>query len=153
VFASVGEAGTATATWRLSIEGGEPTLIAADVDRPAISPDGRFLAGINVAPRANRLAIVTMPLDGSARPRELGPIAPATANGLMEWTADGSGILFSTVERTNVWLQPLSGEPPMRITDLATLDIVRGRRAPDGQSLILARGTAQTDAYLVSSFR
>jgi hypothetical protein len=41
----------------------------------------------------------------------------------------------------------------MRITDLATLDIVRGRRAPDGQSLILARGTAQTDAYLVSSFR
>jgi serine/threonine protein kinase/Tol biopolymer transport system component len=153
VFASVGEAGTATATWRLSIEGGEPTLIAADVDRPAISPDGRFLAGINVAPRANRLAIVTMPLDGSARPRELGPIAPATANGLMEWIPDGSGILFSTVERTNVWLQPLSGEPPMRITDLATLDIVRGRRAPDGQSLILARGTAQTDAYLVSSFR
>ncbi len=51
-----------------------------------------------------------MPLDGSAPPRELGTIAPATANGLMEWTAEGSGILFSTVERTNVWLQPLSGE-------------------------------------------
>jgi Tol biopolymer transport system component len=153
VFASVGEAGAATATWRVSIEGGEPALIAAGIDRPAISPDGRFLAGINVAPRANRLAIVIMPLDGSGRPRELGPIAPATANGLMEWTADGSGILFSTVERTNVWLQPLSGEPPMRITELETLDIVRGRRAPDGRSLILARGTAQTDAYLVSSFR
>ena len=94
-----------------------------------------------------------MRLDGSAPARELGAIAPATANGLMEWTPDGNGILFSTVERTNVWLQPLSGEPPRRVTDLATLDIVRGRRTPDGKSLIVARGSAQTDAYLVSNFR
>jgi Tol biopolymer transport system component len=153
VCASVGEAGSAVATWRVSIDGGEPTLIAAGIDRPAISPDGRYLAGINVAPGANRLTLVTMPLDGSAPPRELGTIAPATANGLMEWAPDGKGILFSTVERTNVWMQPLTGEPPMRITDLATLDIVRGRRTPDGKSLILARGSAQTDAYLVSGFR
>ena len=125
-----------------------PTLIAPGIDRPAVSPDGRLLAGINVATGANRLTLVTMPLDGSAPPRELGTIAPATANGLMEWTPDGNGILFSTVERTNVWLQPLSGEPPVRVTDLATLDIVRGRRTPDGKSLIVARGSAQTDAYL-----
>jgi eukaryotic-like serine/threonine-protein kinase len=153
VCASVGEAGSAVATWRISIDGGAPTLIAAGIDRPAISPDGKHLAGINVATGTNRLTLVTMPLDGSALPRELGTIAPATANGLMEWTPDGNGILFSTVERTNVWLQSLSGEPPVRVTDLATLDIVRGRRTADGNSLIVARGTAQTDAYLVSNFR
>jgi Tol biopolymer transport system component len=153
VCASVGEAGSAVATWRISIDGGAPTLIAAGIDRPAVSPDGKYLAGINVAPGANRLTLVTMPLNGSAPPRELGTIAPATANGLMEWTPDGNGILFSTVERTNVWVQPLSGEPPVRVTDLATLDIVRGRRTPDGKSLIVARGSAQTDAYLVSNFR
>jgi Tol biopolymer transport system component len=153
VCASVGDAGSAVATWRISIDGGAPTLIAAGIDRPAVSPDGKRLAGINVATGANRLTLVNMPLDGSAPPRELGTIAPATANGLMEWTPDGNGILFSTVERTNVWLQPLSGEPPVRVTDLATLDIVRGRRTADGNSLIVARGTAQTDAYLVSNFR
>jgi serine/threonine protein kinase len=153
ICASVGEAATAVATWRISMDGGPATLIAAGIDRPAISPDGRLLAGINVAPGANRLTLVTMPLDGSAPPRELGTIAPATANGLMEWTPDGNGILFSTVERTNVWLQPLSGDAPVRVTDLATLDIVRGRRTPDGRSLIVARGSAQTDAYLVSNFR
>ena len=107
ICASVGESGTAVATWRIPIDGGAPTLIAAGIDRPAISPDGKYFAGINVAPGANRLTLVTMPLDGSAPPRELGTIAPATANGLMEWTPDGNGILFSTVERTNVWLQPL----------------------------------------------
>jgi len=153
ICASLGEAGSAVSTWRVSIDGGDPVIIAPGIDRPAISPDGRFLAGINVATGANRLTLVTMPLDGSAPARELGTIAPATANGLMEWTSDGNGILFSTVERTNVWLQPLSGEPPVRVTDLATLDIVRGRRAPDGKSLIVARGSAQTDAYLVSNFR
>ena len=153
ICASVGEAGSAVSTWRVSIDGGDPTIIAPGVDRPAVSPDGRYLAGINVATGANRLMLVTMGLDGSAPARELGTIAPATANGLMEWTPDGNGILFSTVERTNVWLQPLSGEPPRRVTDLATLDIVRGRRTPDGKSLIVARGSAQTDAYLVSNFR
>jgi serine/threonine protein kinase/Tol biopolymer transport system component len=153
VCASVGDGGTAVGTWRVSIDGGEPTLIAPGIDRPAVSPDGRLLAGINVATGANRLTLVTMPLDGSSPARELGAIAPATANGLMEWTADGSGLLFSTVERTNVWLQPLSGAAPTRVTDLATLDIVRGRRTPDGTSLIVARGSAQTDAYLVSNFK
>jgi Tol biopolymer transport system component len=153
ICASAGEAGSVVGTWRLSIDGGEPALIAPGIDRPAVSPDGRFLAGINVATGANRLTLVTMPLDGSTPARELATIAPATANGLMEWTADGTGILFSTVERTNVWLQPLSGDSPMRVTDLATLDIVRGRRTPDGRSLIVARGSAQTDAYLVSNFR
>jgi eukaryotic-like serine/threonine-protein kinase len=153
ICASVGEGGSDVSTWRVSIDGGDPTIIAPGIDRPAVSPDGRYLAGINVATGANRLTLVTMRLDGSAPGRELGTIAPATANGLMEWTPDGKGILFSTVERTNVWLQPLSGEPPRRVTDLATLDIVRGRRTPDGKSLIVARGSAQTDAYLVSKFR
>jgi eukaryotic-like serine/threonine-protein kinase len=140
------------ATWRVPIAGGQPTLIAAGIDRPAVSPDGRFLAGINVA-STGQLALVTMALDGSGPPRILGTIAPATANGLVEWTANGDGILYSTVERANVWLQRLSGGEPEKVTNLSDLGIVRGRRAADGKSLIVARGVAQTDAYLVSNFQ
>jgi hypothetical protein len=94
-----------------------------------------------------------MPLDGSGPPRVLGAIAPATANGLVEWTASGDGVLYSTVERANVWLQRVSGGPPIKVTNLTDLGIVRGRRAPDGNSLIVSRGVAQTDAYLVSNFQ
>ena len=129
------------------------TMIAAGIDRPAISPDGRFLAGISVASSTGQLALVTMPLDGSGPPRVLSVIAPATANGLVEWTADGQGILYSTVERANVWLQRLSGGPPIKVTNLTDLSIVRGRRSADGKSLIVSRGVAQTDAYLVSNFQ
>ena len=151
VCESLGDA--ETATWRVPIGGGQPTLIAPGIDRPTVSPDGRLLAGINVASNAGQLALVTMPLDGSAPPRVLGPIAPATANGLVEWTATGDGILYSTVERANVWLQKLSGGPPIKVTNLTDLGIVRGKRAADGKGLIVARGVAQTDAYLVSNFQ
>jgi Tol biopolymer transport system component len=139
-------------TWRVPIAGGAPALIAAGVDRPAVSPDGRMLAGINSGANG-LLTLVTMPMDGSAPARTLGAIAPATANGLMEWTADGQGILFSTVERANVWLQRLDSGAPAKVTNLTDLAIVRGKRSPDGRSLILARGVAQTDAYLVSQFK
>ncbi|HZM62924.1 MAG TPA: hypothetical protein VFB85_24130, partial [Vicinamibacterales bacterium] len=61
--------------------------------------------------------------------------------------------LYSTVERANVWKQDLNGGPSVKITNLMDLAIVRGKRTPDGRSLILARGVAQTDAYLVSQFR
>jgi hypothetical protein len=150
VCVSLGD--TDPAVWRVPLNGGQPTMIAAGIDRPAVSPDGRFLAGINIA-ATGQLTLVTMPLDGSGPPRVLGTIAPATANGLVEWTASGDGILYSTVERTNVWLQKLSGGPPVKVTNLLELGIVRGKRTPDGDSLIVARGVAQTDAYLVSNFQ
>jgi Tol biopolymer transport system component/tRNA A-37 threonylcarbamoyl transferase component Bud32 len=150
VCVSLGD--TDPAVWRVPLNGGQPTMIAAGIDRPAVSADGRFLAGINIA-ATGQLTLVTMPLDGSGPPRVLGTIAPATANGLVEWTASGDGILYSTVERTNVWLQKLSGGPPVKVTNLLELGIVRGKRTPDGDSLIVARGVAQTDAYLVSNFQ
>jgi hypothetical protein len=131
-----------------------------------VSPDGKTLAGINSGPNG-LLTLVTMPMDGSAPPLTLGTIAPATANGLMEWTADGQALLYSTVERANVWMQRVPASSangrggtgdadsgaPVKITNLMDLAIVRGKRTPDGRSLILARGVAQTDAYLVSQFR
>ncbi|HEY1306431.1 MAG TPA: protein kinase [Vicinamibacterales bacterium] len=143
---------TNPSTWRIPIQGGQPAIIAPGMDRPAVSPNGRMLAGINMGANGV-LMLVTMPMDGSAPLRSHGTIAPATANGVMEWTADGQGILFSTVERANVWMQRLDGGAPTRVTNLTDLAIVRGRRTPDGRSLILARGTAQTDAYLVSRFK
>ena len=103
--------------------------------------DGEYQAGLTYEDAAMRQVKGGAPV-GVIYPQDGTSIPP-----------DGNGILFSTVERTNVWVQPLSGEPPARVTDLATLDIVRGRRTPDGKSLIVARGSAQTDAYLVSNFR
>src|SRR4029453_16605861 len=52
-----------------------------------------------------------------------------------------------------VFLQRVSGGPPIKVTNLTDLGIVRGKRTVEGDSLIVARGVAQTDAYLVSNFQ
>ena len=127
VCASLGDA--EPATWRVPINGGQPTLIAAGIDRPAVSPDGRFLAGINVASNAGqldaRLPCRSMGVDHRAcsapfRQRR----RMASWNGRQAETA----ILYSTVERSNVWMQRLSGGPPITVTNLTDLGIVRGKR-------------------------
>ena len=150
VCVSLGQA--ESSTWRVPIGGGEPMLIAPGLDRPSVSPDGRLVAGINTE-ADGQMTLVVIPMDGSAPRRTFGRNAPATANGLMEWTADGQGILYSTVERANVWMQRLDGSAPTKVTSLTDLAIVRGKRASDGRNLILARGVASTDAYLVSGFK
>jgi len=140
-------------TWRVSIEGGEPAIIAPGIDRPRVSPDGLLLAGVTVAPQGNRLILVTMRLDGRAPPRALGTAEPSQDDGLLEWTPDGDGVFFSDADRVDVWMQPLSGDRPLRITRLGDLAIVRGRTTPDGQGLVVTRGREHADVYLVSRFR
>jgi len=78
-------------------------------------------------------------------------VFPAVPPGTYTLRAELDG--FSTVERANVWRQQLSGGPPVKITDLTDLGIVRGKRTPEGSGLIVARGVATTDAYLVSNFQ
>ena len=111
VSASLGDA--EPATWRVPFDGGEPTLIAAGIDRPAVSPDGRFLAGINVGSRRGAARAG----DNAARwqqaaERARDDRAARRPMACVEWTANGDGDALSTVERANVWLQRVSGGPP-----------------------------------------
>jgi len=69
---------TNPSTWRIPIQGGQPAILAPGMDRPAVSPNGRTLAGINMGANGV-LMLVTMPIDGSAPLRSHGTIAPATA--------------------------------------------------------------------------
>jgi len=145
--------GAAPSTWRVSIEGGEPAIIAPGIDRPRVSPDGRLLAGVTIAPRGDRLILVTMRLDGRAPPRALGTAEPSGEDGVLEWTSEGDGLLYSGADRVDVWMQPLSGDRPLRITRLDALAIVRGRTTPDGDGLVVTRSRERADVYLISGFQ
>jgi Tol biopolymer transport system component len=146
-------AGGAPSTWRVSIDGGEPAIIAPGIDRPRVSPDGQLLAGVTVAPQGDRLILITMRLDGRAPPRALGTAEPSQDDGLLEWTPEGDGLLYSDPDRIDVWMQPLSGDRPLRVTGLGDLAIVRGRATPGGHGLVVARGRERADVYLISGFR
>jgi hypothetical protein len=62
-------------------------------------------------------------------------------------------VLFTTAERMNMWLQPLSGGAPTRVTNLADQTIFKGSRSPDGKTLLIARGSQTRDAFLLTNFK
>ena len=150
VCASLGDA--EPATWRVPIDGGKPTLIAAGIDRPAVSPDGRFLAGINVASTPDNSR--SSPCRSMAADRRACS-APSRRRRRTACRVDGERRRHPLFDRRagERLAAALSGGPPVKVTNLTDLGIVRGKRTADGDALIVARGVAQTDAYLVSNFQ
>ena len=62
-------------------------------------------------------------------------------------------MIYTTVERFNIWRRPLAGGEPQRVTNFSDLAIVRFARSPDGRQLLLCRGTQTRDAFLMTGFR
>jgi hypothetical protein len=52
-----------------------------------------------------------------------------------------------------VWLLPLDGTPPRRVTDFQDFILCGFARSPDGKSLAHSRGPRTRDAMLVKGFR
>jgi Tol biopolymer transport system component len=140
--------------WKVSIDGGRPVRITGfDAMGPAISPDGTRIAFILRTDFTIGDAIGVLPLEG-------GPVARFPAVALhsfscVRWTADGTGLLHNAGvnDRVNLWLQPLDGTPPRRITNLDDDYLLRFDVSPDGKHLMAVRGVLSRDAVLIENFR
>jgi Tol biopolymer transport system component len=142
-----------SSTWRVAIGGGPATLVAALFDRAAVSPDGRWLAGLLHPSVTGTFAIGVIPVDGG-KPVHVFAGAPFTSQGgVVQWTADGQGLLYTTAERMNMWRQPVSGGAPTRVTNFSDQTIFKGSRSPDGKTLLIARGAQTRDAFLITNFK
>jgi Tol biopolymer transport system component len=140
-------------TWRVASTGGAPTLVATGLERGAVSPDGRFLAGLYTAMPTAAVALGVLPADGGAPAHVFPGFAQATASGSLAWAPDGQSVLYTNVERLNIWRQRLSGGAAEKITNYSDLMIFRFAMSRDGRQLALARGTQTRDAVLISNFR
>jgi Tol biopolymer transport system component len=141
------------ATYRLSIDGGTPKLVASLFERASVSPNGRELAGIfRENPRAP-LALSILNADTGYPLKVFQNLPTTTVGGSLEWTPDGSALLFTTTERFNVWRRRVEGGEPERVTNLSDLALVRFALSPDGRSLVLCRGSQVRDAFLITGFR
>jgi hypothetical protein len=77
----------------------------------------------------------------------------AVDSGAIAWAPDDKAIIYSTVERTNVWRRSLADGRETRVTNFTDLAILRFALSPDGRTLLLCRGTTLRDAFLISGFR
>ena len=142
--------------WKVSIDGGSPTLLTdKTAHHPIFSPDGKLIAcyvredgstwQLAVLPVAGGLPLKTFSLPASVAEQWVGP----------RWTADSKAITYVLTKGgvANIWIQPLSGEPARQLTDFDQDQIFAFAWSPDGKSLALVRGVNAKSVILMKDFR
>jgi serine/threonine-protein kinase len=139
--------------FRVGVAGGEPEVVTDHLAfGPTFSPDGRRLAFYYVdrATRGFRIGIV--PAGGGPLEQSLEAEPPASGSRI-RFGREGLYVNTMPGDRANVWLLPLDGRPPRRVTDFQDFIVYGFAVSPDGQSLVYSRGPRTRDAMLIKGFR
>jgi Tol biopolymer transport system component len=141
------------ATYRVSIEGGEPRLVARLFERAVPSPDGRYLLGLYKADAKAGISLGILDA-ASGTPVKVFPDFPtAGGSGGFGWMPDNKTVLVTTSERMNLWKQSMVGGPREKFTNFTDQWIVRFAVSPDGRTLLVCRGNVMRDAIMLTNFR
>ncbi|MFZ2054315.1 MAG: protein kinase [Candidatus Aminicenantales bacterium] len=119
--------------------------------KPAISPDGKLIAGYYWDAAASRDVLNVTSIDGGEPIKTF--VLPPTDYYVFKvrWTPDGKSLIYSgqgTGE--NIWIQPLAGGPARQVTHFTTDHIWGFDWTPDNR-LVLARGPVNQDIVLISN--
>ena len=70
---------------------------------------------------------------------------------VLRWSPDGGAINFIKEENgvSNIWSQPVNGEPIKKLTNFSSGEIFYFDFAPDGSSLAVTRGSHSSDVILI----
>ena len=143
--------------WRVSIEGGEPTLVQTESFDALPSPSGRLIyySAFEWEERQVRLRVLRwIVISSTDQKRLFGFDSPtiATLGTLPVWAPDESGLDYVVTRSgvSNIWRQPLTGGPPVQITHYSAGKIFSFAWSPDGRWLSLATGVNRSDVVLMS---
>jgi Tol biopolymer transport system component len=139
------------ATWRVSIDGGTPERLAP-MERAGLSPDGTRLVGVYRGDGAS-FGLAVVPIGGGEPTWIKTPEPMASAGGVMTFTRDGRGLLYTTAERSNLNLYRFAEGTSARVTRFAEDFFLRGDLSPDGKLLLATRVAAAQEPYLITNFR
>jgi Tol biopolymer transport system component/DNA-binding winged helix-turn-helix (wHTH) protein len=140
--------------YKIPIEGGEPTLICERAaGESSVSPDGTLVAYFSMGKESLGISVSSLQ-DGSIVKRFEGGSQSLNKNSL-KWTPEGKALLYSQSLDgvANLWMQPLDGRPPRKVTDFKTDGIFRFDVSTDGKTLVCARGGWRHDIVLIKNLR
>jgi TolB protein len=139
--------------WKVGAEGGASSRWVGKLSLlPAISPDGRHIAGYYQDLYASRVVLNVVPIEGGEAERTFVLPSGSYRESAIRWTPDGQSLTFSLLQDdvSNIWLQPLAGGPARRLTHFEADIIWDFDWTPDNR-LILARGPTNQDIVLITS--
>lgn len=139
---------------KVSINGGEVIRMSDLLTiSPQISPDGKYLA-----------CYYPENGDKNARNLKLTLLSPADAtiikqfddsgeNSPFRWTPDSRAISYSNSSNgvPNLWLQPIDGSNPQKITDSTNEGIFLHDWSKDGKNLVFVKETTNNDIVLINN--
>ncbi len=141
--------------WKVAVDGGQAVqLTTTRAAKPAVSPDGRMIAysylDIDLEPWRWGIGIIS--IDGGPTLKRF-DFPPTVVQRYVRWSPDGRSIAFvnSPGGSSDIWLQPLDGRPPKRLTDYRAEQIQAFEWSPDSRSLAFVRNVTTSDAVLVRS--
>jgi Tol biopolymer transport system component/DNA-binding winged helix-turn-helix (wHTH) protein len=138
------------ALFRIPSEGGEPVQVSStECATPSYSPDGSMISCI----AAKSEAVIVSASDGSEIKRFQLP-SNATTNFGTGWAPDGTGLalIINEKEASNIWIYPIKGGKPHRLTSFTSGMIFRFAFAPQTPRLYVARGYPIQDAVLITNY-
>jgi len=139
--------------WKVGSDGGESVPWAGRLsEHPAISPDGKRVAGLYWDDSNMRDVLNVFPFNGGEPEKAFGMPPARYVSGRISWTPDGQALTYSVTQpgASNIWLQPLAGGPARQLTNFSTDRIWGFDWTPDNR-LILARGPVNQDLVLISN--
>jgi Tol biopolymer transport system component/DNA-binding winged helix-turn-helix (wHTH) protein len=141
------------AIWRVSIDGGQPIRVLARANWPRISPDGTMIACAYAdkagAPIAD-LALFSM--QDARLIARFDPARGATLNNGVQWTADGTALVYRDFGE-GLWRQAVTGGPPQKLPGVTAKRIYFFDWSRDGRLFAMSYGDESRDAVLISHFR
>lgn len=141
--------------WRVPLEGGEPAKLTDNYARsPAISTDGKLVACLYFEKANSPAKLAIIPIEGGP-PLNLFDLPPTinAANGhILRWAADGRAVTYIDTRGgvSNIWSQPLDGNPPKQLTQFRSEQIFFFNWSRDGKDLAITRGSSIKDVVLIS---
>jgi len=87
----------------------------------------------------------------AVRSLEGGPIQRSWENlGIfnLQFSADSQGLIYA--DERNIWLQPINGSDPKRLTNFSVERTVNFALGPNGKDLVLTRGNWTWDLVLIT---
>ena len=144
--------------FKLSIDGGTPLeLDRGNVTSPTVSPDGSSVAYVKIEGQGARAKskFVFRKLEGGEKLQEIDAISD-TSN--LDWTPDGRALtyLHTVGSSRNLYMQPLSGGPPIQLThfDTEPSQITAYAWSRDGKKIAITRARYNDeDVVMFSGFR
>lgn len=140
--------------WRAPVEGGKPVQLTEKGlgGLAAISPDGKLIAYFTDADGPLRIAIMSW--DGGQPFRTFDVPPTLHIIGGISWMPDGGTLTYAATHQgvSNIWAQALDGGAPTKLTDFKSDRIFSFDWSRDGKQLALSRGSANSDAVMVSGF-